>query len=398
MMKKKKLLLTVISLLMGIAPMALAVEVISVDINNFTNDTVYAGEAAVPGATQWVAYYGDWGIPLGSPRSADLADTVTVQPSTYAEQVWLGDPGDHGYISGVGDGLLDDGFFNDGSGTSDPSVVFVGNIAGAYGGTFDVCVYGNSEGTFTLKEGDAVIETATITGTTTGFVEGENYALFQDISLADPNSITLVYSNELNGIQLVSTKATPVPIIASADPNTNVIDARDYDVAHDTNNRSGEQTLYGPDIGSVVFYLDEGEYMEYDIAVDAANQGLYEITANVGTEWGPANLSLYLDGVLHGTLTFPQTGDKTINATNAATVNLFEGNHTLKWAAETSQIYFNVVELKIVYLGDISLTDCAELSGYPDQVLIGDINNDCRVGLDDLLLLTSEWTENYINQ
>ncbi|MCK5173314.1 MAG: hypothetical protein KAR47_07975, partial [Planctomycetes bacterium] len=120
MMKKKKLLLTVISLLMGIAPMALAVEVISVDINNFTNDTVYAGEAAVPGATQWVAYYGDWGIPLGSPRSADLADTVTVQPSTYAEQVWLGDPGDHGYISGVGDGLLDDGFFNDGSGTSDP--------------------------------------------------------------------------------------------------------------------------------------------------------------------------------------------------------------------------------------------------------------------------------------
>ncbi|MHC5117488.1 MAG: hypothetical protein ACYSQY_10565, partial [Planctomycetota bacterium] len=74
------------------------------------------------------------------------------------------------------------------------------------------------------------------------------------------------------------------------------------------------------------------------------------------------------------------------------------GNHTLKWAAETSQVYFNVVDLRISHLGGISVADCAELQKYPDQILIADINNDCRVDLDDLLLLVAEWTENNINQ
>lgn len=408
MMRNLKLFMG-ISMLMGIVSVASAVEVISIDINNFNNGTAYTGEAAVPGATDWIAFNGGWGVPMGSPRSADLrylSDANDI-PGTYAEQVWFGDPGGHGYFSGTGDGLLDDGFVNDGSSSpADPEVAFIDGFPGAYGGTFDVYIYSNSEGTFTLKDdpGDpnfpagVVIGTASTTGTTSGFVEGENYVLFPNVSIADPNQITLVYSNELAGIQLVSTKATPVSIVASSDPNDNLIDARNYDVAYDTNDRTTEITRYGPDLGDVVYYLNTGEYMEYDISVDAANEGQYSIAAGVGTQYGPANLSLYLDGVLHNTLTYIQTGDDSVNATNAATVNLFEGNHTLKWAAETSQVYFNVVDLRISHLGGISVADCAELQKYPDQILIADINNDCRVDLDDLLLLVAEWTENNINQ
>ena len=46
------------AILLSIAAMASAVEVISIDINNYNNDVATTEEAAVPGATEWVVYYG----------------------------------------------------------------------------------------------------------------------------------------------------------------------------------------------------------------------------------------------------------------------------------------------------------------------------------------------------
>ena len=399
-MKRVKLLIAM-SLLFGVAAMASADEVISIDINNYGNDTAYTGEAAIAGATEWRAYYGGWGTPVGSPGTADLAVKGDIQASTYEEQVWVGDQGGHDYISGLGDGLLDDGFINN-SATKDPNFVFVNGVggtdAGAYSGTFDVYVYGNSEGSFTLVDPNGVVlGTDSVTGTTTGFVEGENYVVFPDITIAEPDTILLKYSNELNGIQLVS-KKEPFAIIASIDPNDNLLDARNYDVAYDTNARGTvEQTNYGPDLGDGVHYLDTGEYMEYEIVVDAANEGEYEVSALVVTQHGAANISLYVDGVQHGILEHVKTGDGSYNVTTAAAVNLFEGTHTLKWAAETNAIYFGILELYVTHLGDISINDCDEVKMY-GLVPAGDINGDCRVDITDLELLANEWTENYINQ
>ena len=111
-MKKKKLL-TILLLCAGIVQAASAVEVISIDINNYDNDLAYQGQGAYAGGGDWIAYYGGWGIAVGSQRSANLVNQGDgAAAGTYAEQVWIGDAGGHGYITGEGTGLLDDGFVN----------------------------------------------------------------------------------------------------------------------------------------------------------------------------------------------------------------------------------------------------------------------------------------------
>jgi hypothetical protein len=383
----------VMAVLLSIAAMASGVEVISIDINGYGSTAAYSGEAAVAGATEWVAYDSGWGIPAGSPRSADLAKDGTVQPSTYAEQVWIGDSGiDHNYVYGEGTGLLDDGFVA----TGEPNLVLYGG--GAYGGTFDVYIYGNSAGVFKLTDANdvnpAVIAEGSVTGTVTPgvFAEGINYVRFENITIS--NRVLLWYSNELNGIQLVSTKHTPKIINPdSTDPNDYSILATAWDVAYDTNARGGESTLYGPDQGGAIYFIDNGEYMEYDIWIDEAYEGQYALSADVGTQWGPAEMTVYLKdktGSL-GTLTAPQQASG-VHETTAVTVNLLAGLHTIKWAAESNNIFFDLVRLKLNYLGPVVLTDCAEVKAYGLQPA-GDINGDCRVDMMDLEALAAEWTE-----
>lgn len=391
----------VISLIVSLTAGAWAVEVISIDINNYGQDTAYSGQAAVDGATEWVVYYGGWGEPVGSPRSENLAAIGTVQAGTYAEQVWVGDQGGHDYITGAGDGLLDDGFAKNTVG--DPNLMFFGadtfvDVADqthAYSGTYDLYVYGNSAGDFYLTDvNDLVLASGSVTGTTDGFVEGENYVVFEAVEIASPGSVFLWYTNELNGLQLVPDK-TPFAVSKTAtDPNLTTIDAIDYDVAYDTNARDGEFTLYGPDTGNYVHYLDSDESMSYDLVVDAANEGMYDVSADVIVYYGDANLSLYLDGVSWGTLEYEQSGNDTIYETNAVTLNLFEGDHTVTWAAETSDIYFDVVALHFSYVGDITLEDCTDVYKHGYE-LAGDVNRDCRVNLEDLVVLAGEWTSNY---
>lgn len=389
-----------------IASMSFGVEVISVDINNYGNDTAYSGEAAVAGATEWVVYYGGWGEPAGSGRTADLARGGTVQGSTYAEQVWLGDTGGHAYISGQSDGLLDDGFASSNPSLtltgSDPNLTFIaaGMFAdaagGAYGGTFDMYVYSDSAGYFMLADANAVdpliYAEGSVTGTTSGFVEGENYVVFRDITIDDANSLYLWYSNEINGIQLVGSRGVAKEINPdSADPNDYYIDAVDYDFAYDTNARDGELTLYGPDTGEYVHYLDSGEFMGYDIYISPENEGRYDISALVVTKWGAAELKLYLDDYTSamGTLSYA-TLSSDVGETNAVRVNLFEGIHTVRWAAESTNIYFDVVSLKFDYVGPIDMEDCDEVIFYGKKPA-GDVNSDCVVNMDDLAVMISEW-------
>lgn len=400
-MKKKKLL-TILLLCLGLAGWASAVEVINIDINNYNDDTAYVGEGAyVDGGVTWIVYYGGWGIAVGSQRSADLVnDGDGAAPGTYAEQVWIGDPGGHGYISGSA--LLDDGFVNSNPSdtfienpTSDPNnsnIAFFGQ--GAYGGTFDMYVYGDSAGEFIIADGNDILGQASVTGTVSGFVAGQNYVVFQDVPLGNPNMIRLYYSNELNGIQLVSNKV-PFTVVPSTDPNDNLIEAQNYDVAYETNSRSGEFNPYGPDIGNgFVSYLDTGEYMEYDLAVDNAAQGQYAITMGVTTTYSNMSMEISLDGTLLGTLTSPQReGDENIYETdNSVIANLFEGTRVLKW--EVPQVFSNIAYIKMGYIGPITLETCDDVYLYGLQPA-GDINEDCIVDIQDLAEIAAVWAVNY---
>ncbi len=392
-MKKKKLL-TILLLCAGLTQAATAVEGINIDINNYDNDLAYEGQGAYAGGGDWIAYYGGWGIAVGSQRSANLVNQGDdAAPGTYAEQVWIGDAGGHGYITGEGTGLLDDGFVNENPSNdlNDPNIAFMGE--GAYGGNFDMYVYGNSAGTFTLADGNDILASAAVTGTVAGLVEGENYVFFEDVPLGNPNMIRLYYTGQINGIQLVSRK-TPFAVIASTDPNDNLIDARNYDVAFDTNARSGESTIYGPDLGDYVHYLDTGEYLEYDIVVDASEQGRYYLSADFVTYWGAAGLRMYINGILLGTLTQTQHNeDPTVyRSLEDLPINLFTGTHTLRW--ENTQNYFDVVQLRLTYDRDITLETCEDVYLYGLEPA-GDLNEDCRVNISDLEIIVENWLVNY---
>jgi len=392
-MGKRRLFVTAV-LFFCMSPLALADEVISIDINNYGSDTVFTGEAAVPGVTAWVGYDGGWGVAVGSPRTSGLADMGKIKATTYAAQVWVADSGDHGYVTGAGDGLMDDGFIAVAG--ADPNLAFIGTDLFdtspdfAYGGTFDLYVYGDSAGDFYLTDAnDVVFASGSVTGTVSGFVEGENYVVFENIDIANPTSVRLVYTNELNGVQLVK-RSSPKVIVNhnnTADPNDYTINAPDYDAAFDTNKRSGENTLYGPDTNEdEIFYIDTGEYMDYDIVVDAANEGKYNLYVDLGGE-NDLTLQIYLDGNLRGTVT-ANGGARS----DGVPMNLLAGTHTVRWQATSG--YANVDDLVFNYAGTVSFADCQEIQSYGLNPA-GDLTGDCRVDLDDLAVVLADWAVCY---
>ena len=386
-MSKEKCFIFIL-LFLGVAGVASAVEIINIDLNGFGDDAAYTGTAAFnDGVNQWHAYYGGWGTALGSPRSKDLiAQGGTAGPSTYARQVWIGDAGNHGYVSGSG--LLDDGFVKPPQAGYDPNITLMGR--GAYGGVFDVYVYGNFEGSFTLHENEGKRKTVkSVAGTWSGFVEGQNYVVFPAVSIGEPNAVLITYSNVINAIQLVGLKQP----VAIADGS--VIDARNYDVAYDTNARTGPgSNQWGPDIGSYVHYLDRNESMDYDITVNAASQGQYKIAMGVTTNHSAMSVDLYLDGILLGTVTSPQrSGDNAVYVTdNAVTANLFAGRHVVRWKVPTN-VYGDIATLRFTRVSEISLTTCKDVYTYGLN-LAGDITGDCRVNINDLAALAANWARN----
>lgn len=389
-MKKMKLL-TIVLFILGAGGAAMAAEVINIDLNGFGDNNPYVGNGAYDvGESTWNVYYGDWGKPMGSARSSQLADyDEPCQPGIYAAQVWIGDPGTgHGYIDGSE--LMDDGFIaNVGV---EPNISLFGQ--GAYTGTFDIYVYGANDGSFTVTS-PSYNSTKMVSGIAPPgeFVEGGNYVVFQDVLINDANTVVLSYTNELNGLQLVKLKE-PVAIYDGAE-----INAPDYDVAYDTNLRDGEEQRFGPDVNELyVFYLDNGEYMEYDITVDDANVGRYDIAAWVNTENEYCtNLNAYLDGIWLGKLILEQ--DSTAyppdyDPTSSVSVNLFKGNHTFKWAHLGYNYGYNISRFTFDRTGDVIMNDCNDVYTYGLNYA-GDLTGDCHVDYNDLALIIDNWLANY---
>jgi hypothetical protein len=402
--KMKKKLLIVILFCFGIAGMASAAEVINIDLNGYNDANVYTGTAAYnDGINKWNTYFGGWGKPMGSPRSANLANyNEPCVPGIYAAAVWIGENAGTNRLYVYGTGLMDDGFKNNPNVPGDPNIQLFGQ--GGYGGTYDIYVYGASAGTFTLTRGSTVLGANSVDGTAPSgqFVLGKNYVVFQNVNIAnDPNFVRIKYSNVINGLQLVK-KKQPVAI-----KNGTEIGARDYDVAFDTNRRSGESQLFGPDIGGAdawstygyVGYLDYyngGEYMEYDVTMDDVNEGEYNIYALVDTRSVDAiNMDISFNGLMLGTVQAAYTGEPDLSMTNPVSVNIFGSPEvqTFKWQLSAAA-YHNIAYFLFERIGNLNMPDCNAVYRYGFNYA-GDLNGDCKVNYKDLDLISEQWLSCY---
>jgi hypothetical protein len=421
-MKMKKMkLLTAILFCLGIAGMASATEVINIDLNGYGNTVAYNGFTDI-GTNIWRAYYGGsnpegWGKAMGSPRTNNLANyDEPNKTSTYEAQVWIGDNNatvPHGWIMGDGNGLWNDGFKKSG-GPADPnpSVVLWGKDA--YAGTYDLYLLGEKNTTI-FKVTSPAHNYGTLKADDDGVAE------FDDVVIgAYDANVTVVYDSNFYGIQLVKKlRAHEIKdVVTIHDPtcgNENdwmEVNAPEYDVAYETNTRSGEIMLFGPDFelnGAVVGYLDSGEYMKYDIYVAPADAGYYNIDALVNTFEGKVNsLQIYIDDVLFGSMYdvndtsasagledyfWISSGDTGWPGGFQASGNLFAGYHTLEWKVPSQQ-YFNIQKLRLLCVGPVVMHDCNDVYKYNFNNAM-DFTHDCHVDFKDLALIATNWANCY---
>ncbi|MCJ7729609.1 MAG: hypothetical protein MUO27_07005, partial [Sedimentisphaerales bacterium] len=394
-------LVSVVLFILGAVGVALAAEVINIDLNGYNDNIPYIGNGAYDvGEVVWTVFYGGFGVPVGSARSEGLAtDGQANYSSVYAAQVWLGDPGNHWYQ--WGSGLMDDGFVA--AAPNEPNIAIFGQDA--YQGIYDIYVYGNDAGSFKLTR-YGVTTTQTVSGdaNTGQFELGHNYVVFPnvDINNSNPADLRLTYTNKLNGLQLVKKKSA-VPV-----KDGTKIKAGNYDVAGERNGRA--EDFFGPYIFSdtdandpnrQVGRLDTPEFMAYDITVDDVNQGRYDITVDVNTisgDWCKA-LHLYLDDRFLGQVDYKKVNPAE-GETNAVTVNLFKGNHTVKWVLPRipQQLTgFNIEYLKFARLGNVVMNNCADvvLYGllYSGDLTATDVNStpNCVVNIYDLSVAADNW-------
>jgi hypothetical protein len=401
MMKMK--LCSVVLLILGAGVIASAAEVINIDLNGYNSNIPYIGNGAydVGDSTIWKIYYGGFGAAIGSDRTESLVPATVPEDelwyaSVYAAQVWIGDDGqNHGYLYGTG--LMDDGFVKDGA--SNPKINLFGD--GAYQGVYDIYVYGSEAGDFILNYYGTQTTKSVDGDANEGMFElGHNYVVFEDVDINNIDSVdvNIAYTNVINGLQLVKQKE---PFVI--EPNSLGlirIPAGDWDVAGETNRREVESNIRGPDtffddvngIGSVVGYLDAGEFMEYDIVVDEANEGQYEISLGImGGTYGfvsDSSMKMYLDDEILSEVTLAsgtQEGD--INDTSTVVANLYAGNHTVKWYLYAGNTGMNIVYVKFNLIGDAACPDVVT-SGF---TLAQDLNGDCVVDLQDLYLAVDDW-------
>jgi hypothetical protein len=406
MMKMR--LLAVVLVILGAAGAVLAAEVINVDIQGNINSLPYVGNGAynVGPNTVWIAYYGGWGVPVGSSRSEALV--MSSDPpwysSVYAAQVWIGDNGlIHGYYES-GPGLMDDGFFA--VGPNEPNIAIFGD--GAYQGRYDIYVYGKDAGTFKLTR-YGVTTTKTVSGDANAgqFELGHNYVVFSGVDINNTNSedLYLTYTNKLNALQFVKQKS---PFVI--EPNSLGlirIPAGNWDVAGERNVRTTEISSFGPDtwfddgngIGMIVGYLDSGEFMDYDITVDEANEGQYQISLGVlggasGTIATDA-MYIYLDSKLvHEVNLLTAAPQFAIGESTKATVNLYEGSHTVRWdlkrLPDGYNTGFSLVDVNFVRVGPTVISNCADVVNY-GFTLTKDLSGNCVVDLADVALFVDNW-------
>lgn len=408
-MKKKSLFVILSLCLVGAA---FAAEVINIDLNGYGDSTPYVGKAVYDdGINKWNAYDQGWGMPMGSPRSFALVKSSEPNiPGVYAAQVWIGDPGvNHTFKSGTA--LMDDGFVKAVGAPADPNIRLFGSANGnTYGGNYDIYVYGNSAGSFTLKNGaGTILGTASVTGGVAAgqFVLGGNYVVFTGIAVGSGGDyVTITYTNEINGLQLVSTKQ-PAAVTEKFK-----IAAGRFDVAGEMNSYNIDtfeprgNNVFGPDMVNIntdpcVGYLDTREFMKYDIFVDENNEGQYAIVLDINPSGhGDATFDIYIDDVNVGRTWRASTAG--LGPTDPPVdVNLFAGLHTVKWVQSpttysgegyngTGSTIYDVNFTRIS--STVVMPDCQSVEYYGYN-LAGDINKDCYVNTTDLDIFTEQWLD-----
>jgi hypothetical protein len=441
-MEKRKLL-SVVLFCLCFAGITLADEVINVDLNAQGDANAYTGEGAIAGETVWRAIYQGTGVAVGSARTAGLADYDEPNKiSVYAAQVWLAIPVTAEFnkenAGATGNKLMDDGFrFVAGT----PYISILGEpqdgtlSAGAYNGTYDIYVYCSEPTTVTCQTtvnyGSQDV-TVYYAGDADGPIPPTSYVVFHDVVIddgnnvvpGDANTVTIAWTKYLgnggiiNGITLVK-KKTPFQIDASSwVGDTMVLDPRQYDVARETNGRGGETEEFGPDFatldyydpcdpdpnysGPALSYLDNTEYLIFDIACSDGNDGLYSISAYVvpvGTNSASMSVYYYNDAVEEemgvGTLSYTNGGEagEELHQTNELTFNIFKGSGYLKVAYRT--IYYNLVDVNMYNVDTPpAMPDCNEVYKYKYNYG-GDFTEDCHVNNDDLDMITEHWAECY---
>lgn len=409
MMKWK--LFTVVFAVLAAGVVVLAAEVINVDLNGYNDYRGYVGNGAyeVGDDAVWTVYYGGWGRPVGSKRTEALVGSGVplieqFYSSTYAAQVWIGDNGQNHTYQG-GNALLDDGFVADAG--QEPNLALFGE--GAYQGVYDIYVYGSQAGTFKLGYyGTVTPQPVTGDAAPGQFEIGKNYVVFDNVDINDPYSgnIYIAYTNVINGLQLVKQKG---PFVIEPNSLGMIrIPAGDYDVAGDRNTRTDETQPQGPDvffddvnaIGNYVGFLDGQEFMEYDITVDEANEGQYEINLGImGGQYAQVNngtMFIFLDDILVGDVNMPvfnQPGN--IGHTTKVTANLYEGSHRVKWFLTSTELNYaatgaNIADVNFTLIGDPVIGNCADQVNYGFG-LVRDLNGDCVVDFEDLFIATEDW-------
>jgi hypothetical protein len=407
MMKMR--LLAVVLVILGAAGVVLAAEVINVDIKGLNDNTPYVGNGAydVGEDAVWTAYSGGWGVPVGSAKSEALVRSTVplVQQylsSVYAAQVWIGDNGQiHGYQ--YGSGLMDDGFTA--ASPNEPNISIFGQDA--YQGVYDIYVYGRDAGFFKLTH-YGVTTTQAVTGDANAgqFELGRNYVVFSNVDVNSSNSadLYLTYTNKLNALQLVSKKS---PFVIEPNALGLIrIPAGNWDAAGERNTRDTEIARFGPDtwfddgngIGRVVGYIDSGEFMDYDITVDEANEGQYQISLGaLGGTYGyisAASMYIWLDGRSIGEVnlaTAALTGE--IGETTKVTANLYEGSHTVRWffsGYAGTNTGFSLADVNFVRIGPAVISNCADVVNY-GFTLTQDLSGNCVVDLADVALMVDNW-------
>jgi hypothetical protein len=401
MMKMK--LLTVVLFILGAVEIALAADVINVDVKGYNDNIPYVGNGAYDvGEAVWTVFYGGWGVPVGSARSEGLAKSNQVwYCSVYAAQVWLGDNGQkHSYQ--WGSGLMDDGFVA--VSPNEPNISIFGE--GAFQGVYDIYVYGRDAGSFKLTR-YGVTTTQTVSGDANAgkFELGHNYVVFPDVDVnnSNPADLLLTYTNKLNALQFVK-KKSPVSV-----KDGTRIKAGNYDVAGERNMDSSGTQGFSPDIfadadpndpNRYVGYIEPREFMGYDITLDDVNAGDYNVVAevNTGGTYPLSALGIYLDDRFISYVKYnkvlPPIGD-----TNAVTINLVKGNHTIKWRLPPEVLTWgtNIVALKFQRLGNVVMNNCADVALYgllyPADLTATDVNStpDCAVNIYDLDAMVSNW-------
>ena len=421
-------LFTVVLAVLAAGAVVLAAEVINVDLNGYNDYKGYVGNGAydVCDNAVWTVYYGEWGRPVGSKRTESLVGSgipanQQFYASVYAAQVWIGDNGQKHYYL-WGDALMDDGFIANAG--QEPNLALFGQ--GAYQGVYDIYVYGSAAGSFKLTKlrgGVKSTQTQAVAGDANAglFELGHNYVVFDNVDINnayspnDVNDTYISYTNVINGLQLVKQKDPCV-----IEPNALgfcKIPAGDWDVAGDRNQRptsDNETTRFGPDTytdvtdtntnGPRVGYMEPSEFMEYDIAVDEANEGQYEISLAIpGGTYGridPNAMKIYLDDKFIGEVNVSAGGSTTLPAgtmgeTNTLKVNLYEGAHTVKWYFYGSGVDgvnsgFNIYYVKFNKLGNVVVDDCGDIV-LAGQTLVKDLNGDCIIDVKDLKMAVEDW-------